>query len=127
MPAECFATRIALDALSAGVPGADVTLGTQHVDRVVDDALHEQSKLFVGDIQLFAALASALSQYLVSRAQLLFGLLPKRYLALRRLIETRVVDCDRRISRNPGHQTFDARIEAGCFCVAKEQTTQHFT
>ncbi len=37
--------RVALDALRAGVPRGHQPMGIEHVDCVVDDAVHQQSKL----------------------------------------------------------------------------------
>jgi hypothetical protein len=42
MVADDFVAGIALEALGAGVPGADPSLRVQHVDRIVDDRVDEQ-------------------------------------------------------------------------------------
>ncbi|CAN5420767.1 hypothetical protein BH09PSE6_BH09PSE6_14380 [soil metagenome] len=70
-------------------------------------------------------LGDTLFERLVEQAQLRFGLDPLAQLALRRCQQPRIVDRDRRMRRDAGHQLFGMQREVGAFLVAEHDAAEH--
>ena len=123
---------IPLDAFGARVPTDDLALGVEHEYRIVRDGLDEKPEATFALLQVCGArrelldtLRDALLQRLVQALQLVLSPSSRLDLALARLVETRIVDGDRRLAGDARHDPFGAIGEDARVGMAEEKAAKH--